>query len=133
MYIVQLQQRGRLQLILVPWHTFVCKIPLTFAVQQLMRWDSKTLFTLAWIQTSTDRPPVYFRPVDPYLFGSAIWTNRGLISKLYSFGSVLFQVQCKWLEPFSNGYESKLRQISLCFVIKWGWTWRWIRFSVKAI
>ena len=41
--------------------------------------------------------------LDPYRYGSIIRSSLESLSKVYPFGSVAFEVQCKQLDPIQTG------------------------------
>ena len=49
--------------------------------------------------------PFTLEPLDPYRCGSAIRTSLGSLSKVYPFGSVPVEVQCKRLERIKTGAD----------------------------
>ena len=55
-----------------------------------------------WVQIGL---PFTLDLLDPYRYGSAIRTSLGSLSKVYPFGSVPVEVQCKRLDPIQTGID----------------------------
>ena len=55
-----------------------------------------------WVQIGL---PFTLDLLDPYRYGSAIRTSLGSLSKVYPFGSVPVEVQCKRVDPIQTGKD----------------------------
>ena len=55
-----------------------------------------------WVQIGL---PSTLDLLDPYRYGSTIRTSLGSLSKVYPFGSVPVEVQCKRLDPIKTGTD----------------------------